>query len=85
MCWQFWQWVPGRACNRSWGGAQLRASGDVIEWICQYFHIGFAGCITAAAQRTKQFDRFRRILLKNSNFGLDHNLEDCWQPQWKFA
>ena len=58
--WQFWQWVPGRACNRSWGGAQLRASGDVIEWICQYFHIGFAGCITAAAQRTKQFDRFRR-------------------------
>jgi hypothetical protein len=20
--------------------------------------------------------------LKNSNFGLDHNLEDRWQPQW---
>jgi hypothetical protein len=24
------------------------------------------------------------ILLKNSNFGLDHNLEDPWQSQWKF-
>jgi hypothetical protein len=28
--------------------------------------------------------RFTSILLKNSNFGLDHNLEDRWQPQWKF-
>ena len=27
---------------------------------------------------------FTSILLKNSNFGLDHNLEDRWQPQWKF-
>jgi hypothetical protein len=27
---------------------------------------------------------FEQILLKNSNFGLDHNLEDRWQPQWKF-
>ena len=27
---------------------------------------------------------FRRILLKNSNFGLDHNLEDRWQPRRKF-
>ena len=28
--------------------------------------------------------RFKSILLKNSNFGLDHNSEDRWQPQWKF-
>jgi hypothetical protein len=28
--------------------------------------------------------RFTSILLKNSNFGLDHNLQDRWQPQWKF-
>ena len=28
--------------------------------------------------------RFTSILLKNSNFGLDHNLEDRGQPQRKF-
>jgi hypothetical protein len=28
--------------------------------------------------------RFGRILLKNSNFSLDHNSEDRWQPRWKF-
>jgi hypothetical protein len=28
--------------------------------------------------------RYRRILLKNSHFGLDHNSEDRWQPKWKF-
>jgi hypothetical protein len=28
--------------------------------------------------------RLTSILLKNSNFGLDHNSEDRWQPQWKF-
>jgi hypothetical protein len=28
-------------------------------------------------------DRYLRILLKNSNFGVDHNSEDRWQPRWK--
>jgi hypothetical protein len=27
---------------------------------------------------------FVQILLKNSNFRLDHNSEDRWQPGWKF-
>jgi hypothetical protein len=28
--------------------------------------------------------RLTSILLKNSNFSLDHNSEDHWQPRWKF-
>jgi hypothetical protein len=27
--------------------------------------------------------RFTSILLKNSNFCVDHNSEDRWQPRWK--
>src|SRR5271155_725957 len=27
---------------------------------------------------------FPSIVLKNSIFRVDHNLEDCWQPRWNF-
>jgi hypothetical protein len=38
----------------------------------------------ADEQRVSLEVGFARILLKNSDFGLDHNLEDLWEPQWKF-
>jgi hypothetical protein len=37
-----------------------------------------------ASRAADRYVRNTSILLKNSNFGLDHNSEDRWQPQWKF-
>ena len=31
-----------------------------------------------------RYVRCAQILLKNSNFRVDHNSEDRWQPRWKF-
>ena len=39
---------------------------------------------TRAAPTPPANDRCLRILLKNSNFRVDHNSEDRWQPRWKF-
>jgi hypothetical protein len=38
--------------------------------------------LSATLLKTLHF-RFAQIPLKNSNFCVDHNSEDRWQPRWK--
>jgi hypothetical protein len=56
------------------GGAQYRGEIRLLAAIED-------GCSTAIVAIRK--DRFTSIVLKNSNFSLDHNLEDRWRPRWK--
>jgi hypothetical protein len=55
---------------------------------CDAKRLGILNQLDLAPEADEQRDslkvRLAQILLKNSNFRLDHNSEDRWQPRWKF-